>query len=195
MRTISKTPFAILLSAVFAVNLSSTCLAKGTTGKRSLPAAEFNHRHARAVRAYVMNGLLGEFFTSAMSEIGDKLLARGVIARVGSWTQQDSFVADACAHSHDRIVFIGHSMGAVAAAGAVAQAKACGVRQVSMVGIDPPNIGAAVPSGVHAVNFVGALNASITGAQNVPVSGLGHIQIVNDPTMQKRIVAAALRRA
>jgi hypothetical protein len=193
MRTMANTTFAILLSAAFAINLNSTCWAKGTTEKPGLPAAELNHPRASAVRAYVMNGLLGEFFTSAMSQIGDKLRARGVIVQVGSWTEESSFVADACAHNHDRIVFIGHSMGAVAAAGAVRQAKACGVTRVSMVGIDPPNMGAAVPSGVHAVNFVGALNVSITGAQNVPVSGLGHIGIVNDPTMQKRIVDAALR--
>jgi hypothetical protein len=193
MRTITNRAFAILISAAFAAHLNSTCWAKGLTDKPSLPAVELNHPHAAAVRAYVMNGLLGELFTSAMSQIGDKLRARGVIVQVGSWTQEGSFVADACAHSQDRIIFIGHSMGAVAAASAARKAEACGVSRVSMVGIDPPNLGAAVPRGVHAVNFVGVLNASITGAQNVRVSGLGHNDIVNDPTMQNRIVAAALR--
>jgi hypothetical protein len=193
MRRIANTAFALLITAGFAADPISSCWAKGTTHKHRLSEAELGHQRAAVVRAYVMNGLLGELFTSAMSEIGEKLRARGAIVQVGSWTQESSFVADACAHSQDRIIFIGHSLGAVAAAGAVGQANACGVKRLSMVGIDPPNMGAAVPNGTHAVNFVGELNASITGAQNVPVPGLGHIEIVNDPTMQNRIVAAALR--
>lgn len=193
MRKTANTAFTILISVALATTFTSTCWASRTAGKGGLPEAEFAHPHAPAVRAYVMNGLLGEFFTGAMSQIGEKLRARGLIVEVGSWTQEASFVADACAHHQDRIIFIGHSLGAVAAARAVAAAKACGVRRVSMVGIDPPNMDAAVPVGTHAVNFVGTLNASIAGARNVTVSGLGHIAIVNDPAMQRRIVAAALR--
>ena len=193
MRNTAKTAFTILIGAGLATALVSFCWANSTPGKGSAVEAEAAHLRAPAVRAYVMNGLLGDLFTSAMSQIGEKLHARGVIVEVGSWTQEASFVADACAHRQDRVVFIGHSMGAVAAAGAVREARACGVRRVSMVGIDPPNVGAVVPDGTHAVNFVGALNASIAGAQNVPVPGLGHIAIVNDPAMQRRIVDAALR--
>ena len=190
MRKRAKTTSAILISAAF---VAGTCWAKGTPGKGGLPEADVTHLRAPAVRAYVMNGLLGDMFTSAMSQIGEKLRARGAIVEVGSWTQEASFVADACVHRQDHVVFIGHSLGAVAAAGAVREARACGVRHVSMVGIDPPSLGATVPDGTHAINFVGALNASIAGAQNVPVPGLGHIAIINDPAMQRRIVAAALR--
>lgn len=193
MRNVVNVAFAIFLCAAFATSLVSACWASGTADKPSSPDAEGTHPRAGGVRVYVMNGFLGELFTSAMSQIGDKLRARGATVEVGSFSQENSFVADACAHRQDRIVFIGHSLGAVAAAGAVRQAKACGVRRVSMVGIDPPNMGSAVPDGVRAVNFVGVLNASVPGAHNVPVSGHGHIGIVNDPTMQNRIVAAALQ--
>ena len=190
MRKRAKTTSAILISAAF---VAGTCWAKGTPGKGGLPEADAAHSHVPVVRAYVMNGLLGDLFTSAMSQIGEKLRARGAIVEVGSWTQEASFVADACVHRQDHVVFIGHSLGAVAAAVAVREARACGVRYLSMVGIDPPSVGATVPDGTHAINFVGALNASIAGAQNVPVPGLGHIAIINDPAMQRRIVAAALR--
>jgi len=62
-----------------------------------------------------------------------------------------------------------------------------------VVGVDPPPSGAAV-SGVHATNFVGALHGAIAGARNVPTPGYGHIGIVNDRTMQARIVGAAFAR-
>jgi pimeloyl-ACP methyl ester carboxylesterase len=140
-----------------------------------------------------MNGLLGELFTDAMNKIGEKLRMRGAIVEVGSWMQASTFVADACEHRQDRIIFIGHSLGAAAAATAATEAKACGARHVTMIGIDPPPIGSTVQGGARAVNFVGALNGSIVGAHNVTVSGLGHIGIVNDQTMQNRVVSTALR--
>jgi hypothetical protein len=143
-------------------------------------------------RAYVMNGLLGELFTDGMNQIAKKLRARGAIVEVGSWTQASTFVADACAHRQDRIIFIGHSLGATAAADAATRARACDARRVTMVGIDPPAIGAAVQGGARAVNFVGALNGSIAGARNVQVPGYGHIAIVSDPAIQDRVVATAL---
>ena len=193
MREIVNTTLAALICATVAATPVSFCWARTTIHKHDFPEAELGHPRAPATRAYVMNGLLGELFTRAMSQIGEKLRERGVIVQVGSWTQESSFVADACEHRQDRIIFIGHSLGAVAAASAVGQVKACGVRRVSMVGIDPPKMGAAIPDGTHAVNFVGALNAPIVGARNVSVSGLGHIEIVDNPAMQNRIVAAALR--
>lgn len=193
MCSVAKMAFAILVCVAVAKGLVSACWADSTSGKRPFPEIEAAHPRTGAIRAYVMNGLFGELITGAMNRIGEKLRARGVMVQVGSWSQERSFVADACAHRQDRIIFIGHSLGAVAAAGAVKQAKACGVRRVSMVGIDPPDMGAAIPDGTHSVNFVGSFNASVKGAHNVPVSGHGHIAIINDPAMQDRIVAAALR--
>jgi pimeloyl-ACP methyl ester carboxylesterase len=191
MWSLASSTFAICILLESAVGLGAASAASGATVKSS-SASESRHGHSGAVRVYVMNGLFGELITNAMNQIGDKLRARGAIVQVGSWVEESSFVADACAHRGDRVVFIGHSMGAVAAAGAVSQAKACGVRRVSMVGVDPPATGSVVSRGAHAVNFVGALDAPIKGARNVPVTGHNHIAIVNDPVMQKRIVTEAL---
>lgn len=172
--------------------LASTCGANSATSERPDSAGDTTHRNAIVTRAYVMNGLLGELFTDGMNQIAEKLRARGAIVEVGSWTQASTFVADACAHRQDRIIFIGHSLGATAAADAATRAQACDARRVTMVGIDPPAIGATVEGGARAVNFVGALNGSIAGARNVPVSGYGHIAIVSDPAIQNRVVSAAL---
>jgi hypothetical protein len=144
-------------------------------------------------RAYVMNGLFGEMLTGAMYSIGGKLRQRGAIVSVGSWMTAPLYAADACAHKGDRIVIVGHSLGATAAAQVAMAAKRCGARSVTVVGVDPPASAAAV-RGVKATNFVGALRGRIAGARNVPTPGYGHIGIVNDQRMQSRIVGAALPR-
>lgn len=153
------------------------------------------HAAERSVtRAYLMNGLFGEFVApTAMPSMAAKLRARGAIVTVGSWTMAAVFGAMACAHPHDRIVFIGHSLGGPAAARAAGTARACGVRSVSVVSIDPPRNGVAVPKGVRSTNFVGVLGGQIGGGRNVPTGGYGgHLAIVNDPHMQARVVGAAL---
>lgn len=142
-------------------------------------------------RAYVLNGLFGAMLTPAMSEIGARLRARGATVTVGAWWMAPALAADACAHRGDRIVIIGHSLGATAAAQLAMAAKRCGALSVRVVGVDPPPTGARV-NGVPAVNFVGALGGTISGASNVPIRGYGHIGIVNDHTMQARIVNSAL---
>jgi hypothetical protein len=166
--------------------------AQGETVEPSAQAADATHESKTVTRAYVMNGLLGEVFNpKGMYEIAGKLRARGAIVRVGSWTQADEFEADACAHYRDRIIIVGYSMGAARAATIATEVRACGARGVTMIGVDPPAIGGAVGNGVHAVNFVGVLGGSIAGARNVPVPGLGHLDIINDRTMQNRVIAAA----
>jgi hypothetical protein len=148
-----------------------------------------------ATRAYLMNGLLGWVFApAAMPSLGARLRARGAIVTIGSWTQEGSFAADACRHRDDTIVFIGHSLGGPAATRAADAARACGVRNVRAVSIDPPRNGAVASRGVRSTNFVGVLGGEITGARNVPSPGYGHIQIANDPHMQARVVGAAIGR-
>jgi hypothetical protein len=166
--------------------------AQGDTIEPSAIAAGAAHGSKTVTRAYVMNGLLGEVFNpKAMYEIAAKLRARGAIVEVGSWTQADEFEAEACAHYRDRIIIVGYSMGATKAASIATQVRAHGAHDVTLVGVDPPAIGGAVGGGVHAVNFVGVLGGSIAGARNIPVSGLGHLDIINDRAMQNRVIAAA----
>lgn len=192
MRRARESALAICLLFGVTMALSSQCWGNDASRQPASTTAKAHH-HSEAIRVYVMNGLFGEFITNAMNQIGQMLRARGAIVEVGSWMQESSFVSDACAHPGDRIIFVGHSMGAVAAVGAVRASKACGARRVRMVGIDPPNFGSVLPSGVHGVVFVGPLEGPIARAHNVTVTGYGHIGIVNDPKMQQRIVAAALQ--
>ncbi len=138
-----------------------------------------------ATRAYVMNGL---FVGTGLATIAWRLRERGYIVAYGSYRQASAFATDACAHPADRIVVIGHSFGAEAAARVATQAAACGARDVTMIGVDP-----AAPSEVrgvsHAVNFVGAYRRTIAGAQNIPVPGYTHMGIMESPVMQERILS------
>jgi pimeloyl-ACP methyl ester carboxylesterase len=142
-------------------------------------------------RAYLMSGF-GDAGTGAMNTMGAKLRAHGIIVTVGSYTQADAFAADACAHSKDRIIVVGYSLGATAGAQLATAARACGVHYVRLVGIDPLGSSAAVSSGVSATNFVGALQGTISGARNTAAPGYDHAGIINSPRMQARFVAAAL---
>ena len=104
--------------------------------------------------------------------------------------QDRAFAADACAHPADRIIVIGHSFGAEAAARVATLAAACGARDVTMIGVDP-----AAPSQVrgvsHAVNFVGEYRGTIVGAQNIPVPGYTHMGIMESRAVQERILSEA----
>ncbi|MGA7788295.1 MAG: hypothetical protein WCA56_09035 [Xanthobacteraceae bacterium] len=137
-----------------------------------------------ATRAYVMNGL---FVGNGLAVIAAQLRARGFIVTYGSYEQNRAFAADACAHTDDRIVVIGHSFGAERAAEVASAAAACGARDVTMIGIDPSQ--PAVVTGVaHAVNFVGELGGTISGAQNIPVPGYSHMGIIESPAVQALVL-------
>lgn len=138
-------------------------------------------------RAYVMNGLIAG---PGLARIADRLRARGIVVRMGWYSQASDFAADACVHRGSHIIIVGHSLGAAAATNMANEVHRCGVRSVTIVSIDPPNIGAVV-EGVHAVNFVGAFNGHIAGARNISAPGYGHMDILESPTMQARILSAA----
>jgi hypothetical protein len=108
--------------------------------------------------------------------------ASGAALKARRFPHDRAFAADACAHPADRIVVIGHSFGAEAAARVATQAAACGARDVTMIGIDP-----AAPSEVrgvsHAVNFVGEYRGTIGGAQNIPLPGYTHMSIMESPAV------------
>jgi pimeloyl-ACP methyl ester carboxylesterase len=152
-------------------------------------AALAQHTIPGTTRAYVMNGL---FVGTGLATIAGRLRERGYIVAYGSYRQDRAFAADACAHPADRIVVIGHSFGAEAAARVATQAAACGARDVTMIGVDP-----AAPSEVrgvsHAVNFVGEYRGTIAGAQNIPVPGYTHMSIMESPTVQQRILSEVSR--
>ncbi len=80
-------------------------------------------------RAYVMNGL---FVGTGLATIAWRLRERGYIVMYGSYRQDRAFATDACAHPADRIIVIGHSFGAEAAARVATQAAACGARDVTI---------------------------------------------------------------
>jgi pimeloyl-ACP methyl ester carboxylesterase len=137
-----------------------------------------------------MSGL-GGAGDGAMNAMGAELQARGIAVTVGSYTQSSAFAADACTHGNDRIIVVGFSLGATSGAELANAAQACGVRSVRLVGIDPPESDAAVSPGVSAVNFVGSMQGTISGARNMATPGYTHEGIINDRYMQARIVAAA----
>jgi hypothetical protein len=140
-----------------------------------------------ATRAYVMNGL---FVGHGLAVIADRLRQRGDLVAYGSYEQNRQFASDACAHTGDRIIVIGHSFGAERAAEVATQAAACGARDVTLIGIDPSE--STQVSGVaHAVNFVGELGGTIAGAQNIPVPGYTHMGIIESPDVQARILEEA----
>ncbi len=140
-----------------------------------------------ATRAYVMNGL---FVGTGLATVAARLREQGYIVFYGSYTQDRSFAADACAHPDDRIVIIGHSFGAERAARMATQAAGCGARDVTLIGIDPA-APVAVSGVAHAVNFVGEYHGTIAGAQNISVPGYTHMSILESPEMQQRILQEA----
>lgn len=177
-----------LLLCSLAIALTFTSAAQAATAPPADQAAAPKSR--TVTRAYLLTGLVGG--GDAMNAMAAQLRAHGVLVTISSYTEADAIAADACAHRGDRLIIMGHSLGATASASIATKAAACGARNVTMVGIDPPNFGATVSGVSHAVNFVGELNGKIAGAQNIMVPGYGHWQIVDDPAMQRRFLAAAL---
>ena len=142
---------------------------------------------ATVTRAYVMNGL---YVGTGLATIAARLRERGYIVFYGSYTQSGAFAADACAHTEDRIVVIGHSFGAERAARVATQAAYCGARDVTMIGVDPA-APAAVSGVAHAVNIVGEYHGTIAGARNIPVPGYSHMGILESPAVQQLILSEA----
>jgi pimeloyl-ACP methyl ester carboxylesterase len=164
-----------------------------------LPSAKSDASHVllHDATGSAYHGLLGghpclcderPVFGTGLATIAWRLRERGYIVMYGSYRQDRAFAADAGAHPADRIVVIGHSFGAEAAARVATQAAACGTRDVTMIGVDP-----AAPSEVrgvsHAINFVGEYRGTIAGAQNIPVAGYTHMGIMESPAMQERILS------
>ena len=140
-----------------------------------------------ATRVYLMRGLGGAFISNSMDQIGAKL--HGPVM-VGDWTDGPRFAADAQAHPHDRIVLVGHSMGAKAAADAARELR--GMR-VKVIGVDPLFSGATCVGVRDCICFWGQGN-SMPGARNVYIaSTYGHISYALDPYVQSRIIAAITR--
>ncbi len=141
-------------------------------------------------RAYLMNGLMGEVLTGpTMNELAAKFHRQGAEVVVGSWTQVASFTSDACAHRADRVVIVGHSLGVLGAAKMATDIRACGLRNVRVIMVDPP-VNSSV-TGCYAVNFVGSFGDKISGAKNISASERGHIDMTYDEGLQRRILQAA----
>ena len=176
-------PCLLLASGLIAVMLIGV-------GMPSALAQTISTPHV-VTRAYLMSGSF-DLGSGAMSAMGAKLRARGIIVTVGSYTQADAFAADACAHRNHGIIVVGYSLGAAAGVRLANAARACGIGRVRLVGVDPPASDASVSHGVSATIFVGALQGRISGARNTPAPGYDHLGIINDRRMQARIVASAL---
>ena len=139
-----------------------------------------------ATRVYLMRGLGGAFISTSMDQIGKKL--PGTVM-VGDWTDGPLFAADAILHPHDRIVLVGHSMGAKAAADTARTLKASGIH-ARVIGVDPLFSGANCTGISDCICFWGQ-GHSMPGARNVYIaSTYGHIGYALDPHVQKRIIAA-----
>jgi hypothetical protein len=144
-----------------------------------------------ADRAYVMNGF---WAGPGMAKIAGRLREHGYIVAHGSYTQAAAFPADACAHPVDRIVVIGHSFGADAAARVAPQVAACGAGDVTMISIDAANPSIAVRGVSRVVNFVGEYGITIAGAQNIAVPNVSHMTILESPAVQERILSETIPR-
>jgi hypothetical protein len=140
-----------------------------------------------ATRIYLMRGII--FGGPALQALGARLRAPGRIVIVGAWTDRDRFEADALSHPRDRIVLIGHSAGARAAADIADDLAARGIR-ARVIGIDPLLTNAAVNPGIDAVNFCDGCGFKMAGARNINVpSTQGHVGFVADPRVQRAVIA------
>jgi len=68
--------------------------------------------------------MIGLFVGTGLATIAWRLRERGYIVAYGSSIRDRAFAADACAHPADRIVLIGRSSGAEAAAQVATEAAA-----------------------------------------------------------------------
>ncbi len=146
-----------------------------------------------ATRIYLMRGLGGLLLSDAMDQSGARLKRPGIVVEVGDRSDGPAFERDALGHRSDRIVLIGHSMGAYAA-GEIGSDLTRRGYQVKVVGIDPLFTNASVAPGVNAICFYGE-GFPMRGARNVFVaSTYGHIAYASDPRVQSRVLAAAMGR-
>jgi pimeloyl-ACP methyl ester carboxylesterase len=145
-----------------------------------------------ATRIYLMRGLGGLLLSDAMDQIGARLHGRGRTIGVGDWSDAAAFERDALGHPHDRIVLIGHSMGAKAAGDVGTDLKRRGY-SVKVIGIDPLFTGASCGPGVDCICFWGQ-GFEMRGAKNVHIpSSYGHIGYAADPRVRARVIAAVPR--
>lgn len=141
-----------------------------------------------ATRVYLMRGLGGLLFSDSMDQTAAKLHLP-IVATVGDWSDGPRFTLDARTHPHDRIVLVGHSMGAKAAGDAARELKDHGIR-AKVIGVDPLFSGASCEGVADCICFWGQ-GFTMPGAQNVYIiSTYGHIGYAADPRVQSRIIAA-----
>lgn len=142
---------------------------------------------ARAETIVAMSGGVGcPLFTGGLEQIAAQLHARGIHADVGC-----SF-GSINPKPGDRVVLIGHSMGAVHAAEEAAQLHARGI-SVMVIALDPLLTGASCPQGIVCICFWQG-GYPMPGAQNIRVpSNYGHIRFPADPRVQARVIAAVGR--
>ena len=156
-----------------------------------IAAGVISSAHA-GTRIYLMRGLGGLLLSDAMDQIGTKLHGRNRTIGVGDWSDAAQFERDALGHPHDRIVLIGHSMGAKAAGEIGSDLHRRGY-SVKVIGIDPLFTNAACGAGVDCICFWGQ-GFEMRGAHNVFVaSTYGHIGYAADPRVQARVIAAVGR--
>ena len=148
--------------------------------------ATLSPAHA-ATRVYLMRGLGGLLISDSMDQIAARL-HRSVVT-VGDWSDAPRFTIDAQAHPHDRIVLVGHSMGAKAAGDVARELKVRGMH-AKVIGVDPLFSGASCAGLSDCICFWGQ-GFTMPGAQNVYIaSTYGHIGYAADPRVQSRIIAA-----
>lgn len=153
-------------------------------------------------RVYLMRGLGGQATSDGVDEIGMRIgrAAPDAVVQVGDWEAWQAFAADAARHPGDRIVLIGFSMGA-RAAGLAADRLAARRIPVTVIGLDPYCVDAAVSPGpyVRAVSFYAntcGANGRMAGAANVRVDDatpLDHLAFPRSPRVQALVIGEALR--
>ena len=162
-------------------------------------AAPGHAQDAATTRVYLMRGLGGRATSGGVDEIGMRIrqTSPDAVVRVGDWEEWPAFAADAAGHPRDRIVFVGFSMGAKAA-GLAADRLAAGGAPVTVIGLDPYCVDAAVaPSRlVRAVSFYANTSGAagrMAGAANLRVGeGLDHLAFPRSPQVQALVIGAAL---
>jgi hypothetical protein len=156
-------------------------------------------------RIYVLRGLGDETFSQGVDEIGALLKQHSprAVVQVGNWYEWQAFAADAVNHPSDRLVFIGFSMGSMAAAGGANHLAARGLA-VKVIGIDPMCAAPSVERSplIEAVNFyatpcVSGRDGTMVNARNVKVQVgdgtlAGHISFPSNPVVQALVIREAL---
>jgi len=138
-------------------------------------------------RVYELGGLGCGFGLNPAAALAAKIPGTHVY---GCYFNADAFIADASRHKGDRIILIGHSMGA-AAVGQMCPILVRRGLQVKMIGLDGLLTGANTSGCPGAVHFWQG-GYQMPGAHNVYVpSSYGHIAFPSDPVVQAKVLAAA----